>query len=188
MILVDTSVWIDHLHRAEARLVELLEADLVVTHEGVIAELALGSIRDRPRLLASMSHLSRKPVASSSRASGVRGTRTAVGARTERDRRAAARLCATVQGVPVDARQALARGGAPPPHRYRRSPAGRLTHTPPWPRGNRWWKSARGAGCSGGGSLEPATPGGSPEPCVSRTLRQLGEPCAHRRFWARAQG
>lgn len=61
MILVDTSVWIDHLHRAEARLVELLEADLVVTHEGVIAELALGSIRDRPRLLASMSHLSRSP-------------------------------------------------------------------------------------------------------------------------------
>lgn len=44
MILVDTAVWIDHLHSAEVRLVELLEIDQVGCHALVIEELALGSI------------------------------------------------------------------------------------------------------------------------------------------------
>lgn len=62
MILVDTSVWIDHLHRAEPRLVTLLERDEVVTHEGILAELALLSLRDRTRFLSLLGRLRRAPV------------------------------------------------------------------------------------------------------------------------------
>lgn len=51
MILVDTSVWIDHLHEAEPELIELLGADEVACHPMVIEELALGSIRRRDTML-----------------------------------------------------------------------------------------------------------------------------------------
>lgn len=61
-MLVDTSVWIDHLHRAEPRLVSLLGDDAVVIHEGVIEELALGSIRNRHELLSLLAALRRAPV------------------------------------------------------------------------------------------------------------------------------
>jgi predicted nucleic acid-binding protein len=47
MILVDTAVWIDHLHAAESRLVEQLELDGVGCHPLVVEELALGSIARR---------------------------------------------------------------------------------------------------------------------------------------------
>jgi predicted nucleic acid-binding protein len=49
--LVDTSVWIDHLHRAEAHLVALLANAEVCVHPMVIGELALGSLRDRRTVL-----------------------------------------------------------------------------------------------------------------------------------------
>lgn len=45
MILVDTSVWIEHLRAADARLVELLGDDEAGCHPLVIEELALGSIK-----------------------------------------------------------------------------------------------------------------------------------------------
>lgn len=51
MVLVDTSVWIDHLHRADQRLVRLLLDNVVVCHPLVIGELALGRIRDRATVL-----------------------------------------------------------------------------------------------------------------------------------------
>lgn len=57
MILVDTSVWIDHLHKAEPTLVDLLVRDEVVCHTVVIEELALGSIKDRALLLDSLVQL-----------------------------------------------------------------------------------------------------------------------------------
>lgn len=47
MILVDTSVWIDHLRAAEAQLVAELEMGQVATHPLVVAELAVGNIRGR---------------------------------------------------------------------------------------------------------------------------------------------
>lgn len=59
MILVDTSVWVDHLHRTEPDLVALLDADRVATHEAVIHELALGSIAHREELLTSLGRLTR---------------------------------------------------------------------------------------------------------------------------------
>lgn len=62
-ILVDTSVWIDHLHRADLRLAALLESGLVVVHPMVIGELALGNIRDRATVLALLSNLPMSPSA-----------------------------------------------------------------------------------------------------------------------------
>ena len=62
MILVDTSVWIDHLHRTEPELVRLLDDDLVITHEGVVEELALGSIRQRATVIGLLGSLRRAPL------------------------------------------------------------------------------------------------------------------------------
>lgn len=62
MILVDTSVWIDHLHRSEPGLVEMLEVDEVGCHPSVIEELALGSIRQRTTLLELLDSLHGFPV------------------------------------------------------------------------------------------------------------------------------
>lgn len=57
MILVDTSVWIDHLHRSEPALVELLNGASVLQHPMVLGELALGSMRNREELLDSLAGL-----------------------------------------------------------------------------------------------------------------------------------
>lgn len=57
MILVDTSVWIDHLRQGNRQLVELLEADEVLSHSWVIGELALGSIHDRKAFLSLLGYL-----------------------------------------------------------------------------------------------------------------------------------
>lgn len=57
MILVDTSVWVDHLHAAEARLVGLLTEDEIGCHRLVIVELALGSMKQRDVVLGLLSGL-----------------------------------------------------------------------------------------------------------------------------------
>lgn len=62
MILVDTSVWIDHLRQPEVRLQDLLQIDEVVTHPLVRLELALGSIADREKVLHDLSLLVQAPV------------------------------------------------------------------------------------------------------------------------------
>lgn len=62
MILVDTSVWIDHLHQTEEQLVEYLDADLVGFHPLVVEELALGTIRDRAQFLELLGRLRAFPV------------------------------------------------------------------------------------------------------------------------------
>lgn len=51
MILVDTSIWIDHLRRSNAGLVELLEQTQVVIHPWIVGELACGNIKNRKELL-----------------------------------------------------------------------------------------------------------------------------------------
>ena len=58
-VLVDSSVWIDHLRRQEPELCRLLTSDAVVTHSGVIGELACGSIRRRDEFLAELVKLPR---------------------------------------------------------------------------------------------------------------------------------
>ncbi|MBN9613464.1 MAG: PIN domain-containing protein [Actinobacteria bacterium] len=59
MILVDTSVWVDHFHRGDVELEPLLVQDLVWTHELVLEELALGSMRRRERILEDLHALRR---------------------------------------------------------------------------------------------------------------------------------
>ena len=51
MILVDTSVWIDHLRNGNAVLVELLEQNCVVIHPLLLGELACGNLKNRDQLL-----------------------------------------------------------------------------------------------------------------------------------------
>lgn len=57
MILVDTSVWIDHLRAGNQMLVDLLETGAVLTHPFVIGELALGSLRQRKLILDAVADL-----------------------------------------------------------------------------------------------------------------------------------
>ncbi|HYN55559.1 MAG TPA: PIN domain-containing protein [Motilibacterales bacterium] len=57
MILVDTSIWVDHLRAGDQRLVGRLERSEVLTHPMVIGELALGSISPREILLDALSAL-----------------------------------------------------------------------------------------------------------------------------------
>lgn len=61
MILVDTSIWIDHVHAAEARLVTWLTDDEIGCHHLVIEELALGSIKQRDVVLDLLSNLRQFP-------------------------------------------------------------------------------------------------------------------------------
>jgi predicted nucleic acid-binding protein len=63
MILVDTSIWIDHLRRTELDLVALLENAEVCVHPMIIGELALGSLRDRSVILSLLGDLPGIPVA-----------------------------------------------------------------------------------------------------------------------------
>jgi len=51
MILVDTSVWIEHLRSASAILTELLDDGEVLGHPFVLGELALGNLRQRDDVL-----------------------------------------------------------------------------------------------------------------------------------------
>ncbi|QHE86025.1 type II toxin-antitoxin system VapC family toxin [Hydrogenophaga sp. BPS33] len=54
MILVDTSVWIDHLRSSDAALVERLHQGAVLGHPFVTGELALGSLRQRAAVLEAL--------------------------------------------------------------------------------------------------------------------------------------
>jgi hypothetical protein len=51
VILVDTSVWIDHLRQGDAELQTLLNAGLVLAHPFVTGELALASLHQRDVVL-----------------------------------------------------------------------------------------------------------------------------------------
>lgn len=63
MILVDTSVWIDHLRRGNDRLAALLSNDTVCCHPAVIGELACGSLRARHEVLTLLAELPEATVA-----------------------------------------------------------------------------------------------------------------------------
>lgn len=51
MILVDTSVWVDHLRSGSPLLTELLEQNRIFMHPMVLGELACGNLRNRRQLL-----------------------------------------------------------------------------------------------------------------------------------------
>ena len=64
MILVDTSVWIDHLRTGDERLIDLLDSSQVLAHPFVIGELACGNLRKRDEVLRLLNNLPQAPVAS----------------------------------------------------------------------------------------------------------------------------
>lgn len=63
MVLVDTSVWIDHFRRGNATLQARLLAAEIMTHEHIIGELACGNLRRRTETLGWLELLPRAPVA-----------------------------------------------------------------------------------------------------------------------------
>ena len=52
MILVDTSIWIDHFRAKEPLLAELLDANRVLIHPFIIGELACGNLGNRNVILS----------------------------------------------------------------------------------------------------------------------------------------
>ena len=64
MIIVDTSVWIDHLKSSDSVLADLPRAGRVLAHSFVTGELALGSLRQRRTVLETLRDLPQATVAS----------------------------------------------------------------------------------------------------------------------------
>ena len=63
MILVDTSLWVDHLARGDERLLALLVQGRVLMHPMVIGEIACGNLADRAELLELLHSLPQAVVA-----------------------------------------------------------------------------------------------------------------------------
>jgi predicted nucleic acid-binding protein len=63
VILVDTSVWINHLRVVDERLAGLLATEEVLGHPFVIGELALGNLRRRDAVLSDLRDLPEAVVA-----------------------------------------------------------------------------------------------------------------------------
>ena len=63
MVLVDTSVWIDHFRGNDSVLAELLIKNNVLTHQFVRGELALGNLRQRDSILYLLDNLPQASVA-----------------------------------------------------------------------------------------------------------------------------
>lgn len=61
MILVDTSVWVDHFRRTDKELIRLLNNGEVVAHSMVIGELACGSLPRRTSTLRLLEALPSPP-------------------------------------------------------------------------------------------------------------------------------
>jgi predicted nucleic acid-binding protein len=66
VILVDTSIWVDHLRSGIPQLMAALQRNEVFIHPWVVGELACGNLRDRTRVLQLLQGLSAARVASSS--------------------------------------------------------------------------------------------------------------------------
>jgi predicted nucleic acid-binding protein len=64
VILVDTSVWIDHFRRSIALLSDALEAGEVLVHPFIIGELACGEMKQRREILPLLATLPSSIVAS----------------------------------------------------------------------------------------------------------------------------
>jgi predicted nucleic acid-binding protein len=62
-ILIDTNIWIEHFKSENKEVSALLEAERVVMHPFIVAELALGGLRDRKVTLASLDLLPELPFA-----------------------------------------------------------------------------------------------------------------------------
>jgi len=63
MILVDTSIWIEHFRQTKSELADLLDKVQVATHPFVIGELACGNLKNRKEILSLFSELPQAEVA-----------------------------------------------------------------------------------------------------------------------------
>ena len=61
-MLVDTTVWVDHLRRGDSILVGLLQHLQVTMHPFIVGELACGHLKNRPAVLAALCRLPAVPV------------------------------------------------------------------------------------------------------------------------------
>ncbi|MBA2592775.1 MAG: type II toxin-antitoxin system VapC family toxin [Gammaproteobacteria bacterium] len=79
MILVDTSVWIDHLRKPEPCLIAALEAGQALIHPFVIGELACGNLKNRVVLLSLLLDLPPAPIATDTEVLGFIDQRELMG-------------------------------------------------------------------------------------------------------------
>ena len=63
MVLVDTSIWIDHFQKSDSNLKKLLLAAEVVNHPYVIGELACGNLSNRLEILSLLESLPKTIIA-----------------------------------------------------------------------------------------------------------------------------
>jgi len=64
MLLVDTSVWVDHLNKGDTGLAKALSSGRVICHPYIIGEIALGSLKARGVVLSLLADLPAISVAS----------------------------------------------------------------------------------------------------------------------------
>ncbi len=57
MILADTSVWVDYLRSRDSKMENLLGKGQIAMHPFIVAEIALGSLHNRQKILAEMEAL-----------------------------------------------------------------------------------------------------------------------------------
>ncbi len=79
MILVDTSVWIDHLRSGEPALATALEGGRVLMHPFVLGELACGNLENRSEVLRLLGDLPAAPTATDPEALGLIERRALMG-------------------------------------------------------------------------------------------------------------
>ena len=63
MILIDTSVWVDHLRAGDAQVADVLRSTGVLMHPFVLGEIALGNLVQRVLVLGSLADLPQAVVA-----------------------------------------------------------------------------------------------------------------------------
>jgi predicted nucleic acid-binding protein len=70
VILVDTSIWVDHLRAGHPVLARLLEQGQVLGHPWVVGEIALGSLKQRQSVLGLLAGLPQAEVATGPEVAG----------------------------------------------------------------------------------------------------------------------
>ena len=60
-LLVDTSVWVDHLRKNDPSLADALADNRVAMHPHILGEIALGSFKSRRTVLSLLENLPRRP-------------------------------------------------------------------------------------------------------------------------------